>query len=188
MPPNATKHGESVRDVFGEVPNSETGIGKGKIHEEDDPVRVFGTFGDFLEDEEEKNTPASVVNVGSWPKEARVYVGRSKRYGGPHYFANPFKIGEDGDLPEVLRRFEENLYRELLTTDEGLLELEKLEAQVRSGKSLACHCAGKNGAPDVLTAEGTIFCHGQILLRAMDGELDNEGVQGVPLLDDEGEV
>jgi hypothetical protein len=76
----------------------------------------------------------------------------------------------------------------LLPTEEGQREIEKVEAQVRSGKPLACHCAGKEGAPSVLTAEAPIFCHGQILLQAMNGKLDDEGVQGVPLLDDEEEL
>jgi len=84
--PNAAKHGESVRDVFGEEPNSENGTGKGKTHYEDVPVRVFGTFGDF----------PSVVNVEGRDKGEYVYVGRSRRYGGPHYFHNPFPSRSTG--------------------------------------------------------------------------------------------
>ena len=128
-----------------------------------------------------------ITDVEDQPKDAYVYIGRSKRYGGPHYFHNPARV-EDVGREGALELFEDHLYGNLLPTEEGQREIEKVEAQVRSGKPLACHCAGKEGAPSVLTAEAPIFCHGQILLQAMNGKLDDEGVQGVPLLDDEEEL
>jgi DNA primase len=170
--PNAAKHGESVRDVFGEVPNSENGTGKGKIHHEDGPVRVFGTFGDF----------PSVVHVEGRDKGEYVYIGRAKKYGGPHYFANPFVIGKDGTRKRVLEKFVGHL-RELLATDEGVAEFEALRAQVKAGCYLGCHCAGRDGTPEVLTAADELFCHGQLLLIVM-----NEGGEDPSFLDDEEEL
>jgi len=50
---------------------------------------------------------------------------------------------------------------------EGQRELEVLAAEVAVGKSLGCHCAGKDGTPEALTADDELFCHGQLLLAAM---------------------
>src|SRR5215217_133293 len=111
---------------------------------------------------------ADVVNVKGRPREQYVYVGRSKRYGGPHYFANPYKIGEDGDRDEVLESYQEHLVK-LLSEPAGLEALAELREQLREGLPLGCHCAGKDGAPEVLTTDDEfIYCHGQIILHAME--------------------
>jgi hypothetical protein len=51
-------HPDHVRQAFGEMPNTESGLGMGNSVPDEGPVRVFGAFGGdedvlFLEDEEE---------------------------------------------------------------------------------------------------------------------------------------
>jgi len=125
-----------------------------------------------------------VVNVKGRPKEEYVYVGRSRRYGGPHYFSNPYEIGKDGDREEVLAKYEERLHEKTLFYREGRVALAELREELREGKALGCHCAGKDSAPEILTVDDPLRCHGQLLLRAMNdgaGEADD-------LLDDEEEL
>ncbi len=59
---------------------------------------------------------------------------------------------------EVLERFE----RYIRTRADLTSRLPELE-----GKTLACWCAGKEGMPEILTADDDIFCDGQILLRVL---------------------
>jgi hypothetical protein len=59
---------------------------------------------------------------------------------------------------------------ELLATDEGKARLERLRKAVEAGLRLGCHCAGKDGTPEVLTADDPLHCHGQLLLRALSGD------------------
>jgi hypothetical protein len=92
------------------------------------------------------------------------------RHGLPRsYFYNPYnKACRKGEitLEESLEKYEAYLHRNLLTTDEGQRELEALR-----GKTLGCWCAGKHGAQMVVpTANGHLVCHGQILLRALEGK------------------
>jgi len=55
-----------------------------------------------------------------------IYVGRPTRWG------NPFKVGIDGDLEEVLRKYRKDL--------EGRLVLEPDFLEPLRGKDLACWC------------------------------------------------
>jgi hypothetical protein len=91
-------------------------------------------------------------------------------------------IGKDGTRKRVLEKFVGHL-RELLATDEGVAEFEALRAQVKAGCYLGCHCAGRDGTPEVLTAADELFCHGQLLLIVM-----NEGGEDPSFLDDEEEL
>jgi|SRR5829696_6190623 len=95
-----------------------------------------------------------------------LYLGRLTRYGGPHYFANPYKIPKDGTRDEVLEKYRPHLAG-LLATERGQAELDKVRQQVAAGLPLGCHCAGEDGTPEVLTAEDELFCHGQIVLMAL---------------------
>jgi Domain of unknown function (DUF4326) len=76
---------------------------------------------------------------------------------------NPFKIDKpdkrrEGTRREGLERFE----RYIRTRADLTSRLPELE-----GKTLACWCAGKEGTPEILTADDDLFCHGQILLRVL---------------------
>jgi hypothetical protein len=149
-----------------------------------------------------KNKLPGVVNVKDREKHEYVYVGRSKKYGGPHYFHNPFEIGKDGTREEVLEKYKPRLAK-LLATEEGRAELEKLRAEVEAGRYLGCHCAGKDGTPGVLAADDPLHCHAQLILAAMgilDEKVSKNGkviaseeevfdlVRSEPLLDNEEEL
>lgn len=69
-----------------------------------------------------------------------VYVGRPSKWG------NPFKVGVDGDIDEVIEKYERYLY------ESGLI---KDVAELR-GKNLVCWCAPAK-------------CHGDVLLRLSNG-------------------
>jgi hypothetical protein len=121
-----------------------------------------------------RSSPGTVVYAGKGGHPYDVYIGRAvKRYGLPEsYFANPFKVTEDVSLEEALRKYEDYLHNEVLNTDEGPERLEELR-----GKALGCWCAGKQGAPEILTADDPLVCHGQILLRALNNGDDDEWVE-----------
>jgi uncharacterized protein DUF4326 len=93
-----------------------------------------------------------VINVRdrSIPRESYVYVGRrNARYGFPESpFANPFKVGRDGTLAEVVAKF--GAY---LSGDLALLERARQELR---GRDLGCWC--KKAGADVP-------CHADVLLR-----------------------
>jgi len=89
-----------------------------------------------------------------------VYIGRFQHRGPGRYFmaspfANPYTFRQYG-LDESLRLFEERMRSrpDLMALLPGI-----------DGKTLACWCAGKNGIPEVLTAEVPHYCHGQVLLK-----------------------
>jgi Domain of unknown function (DUF4326) len=98
---------------------------------------------------------------GSLP-EGIVYVGRNQHWGkvfirGNSKFENRYSVkryGREG----ALRLYEE---RKLPKAEPYLSEL--------VGRDLACWCPGQEeGIPDVLTLEDPIYCHAQILLRAIE--------------------
>lgn len=65
-------------------------------------------------------------------------------------WANPFKVGKDGDLEEVLKKYEDYIIEKVSIKDYDELK----------GKNLGCWCrTGKNK-----DSEG-IICHGDILKR-----------------------
>jgi DNA primase len=175
---------ERVHGLFTEDVNSQNGAGMGNDPSEEDPVHAF-TASEGAEEEASKG-PAreypSVVYVEGRDKGEYVYVGRSRRYGGPHYFHNPFPVEEYG-RKESLRLYGDHLYNKLLVSGEGQRELEVLAAEVAVGKSLGCHCAGRDGTPEALTADDELFCHGQLLLAAMAARGEDPS-----FLDDEEEL
>lgn len=104
-----------------------------------------------------------------------LYVGRAApRYRLPASpWANPYKVGRDGDLAAVLARFEEHIsYRcgsRIIGVDmvDGVQStghtLHRVELAKLEGLTLACWCSPKDGTP--LTSQDPEVCHGQILLR-----------------------
>ena len=80
------------------------------------------------------------------------------------YFANPYM---SGPLEERLAKYKVHL-QQLLSTEEGQRELEKLRDKVSAGGAIACFCPGKNGVPDVLTTDDPIVCHGQLILLELE--------------------
>lgn len=114
-----------------------------------------------------------VVHVlGPLPYDA--YVGRAMPRLGIEagVFANPYKIGKNGNRDEVLRKYEESLDGRLerpisaVDMNRGVLRewptIAERELLKLRGKVLACWCADKG---EQLTADDELVCHGQILLR-----------------------
>lgn len=87
-----------------------------------------------------------------------LYVGRDNaRAGLPESdWANPFRIGRDGDRRAVLARFEEELRRGSLS--HLLPRLRELD-----GLALGCWCAPKGGVGPA----DPLVCHAQILLKVL---------------------
>lgn len=82
-----------------------------------------------------------------------VYIGRPTKWG------NPFVIGRDGTREEVIQK-----YRKWLNKQPRLLaSLHELE-----GKVLGCHCA-------------PLPCHGEVLLEALELELERAIEKNEPL-------
>lgn len=100
-------------------------------------------------------------NLKEWmASEDNVYIGRcgvvfidGKRFppvstgGKGGIFANPYKVGRDGDLDEVLKNYEEWLKEEI---NAGRITKSQLSAL--KGKNLGCWCKPNK-------------CHGDVLLR-----------------------
>lgn len=104
-----------------------------------------------------------------------LYIGRAApRYGlADSPWANPYKVGRDGNLAKVLSSFEEHIaYRcgsrvAGVDMQRGVIRnantIHRLELMKLRDLTLACWCAPKDGTP--LTLEDPEVCHGQILLR-----------------------
>lgn len=76
-----------------------------------------------------------------------VYIGRPSKWG------NPFVVGRDGTLTEVLRK-----YRKRIVKKPHLMSaLGELK-----GRTLGCWCKPKEGF------KGRLLCHGQILAELAD--------------------
>jgi hypothetical protein len=120
-----------------------------------------------------------VVYAGKGGPDFSVYVGGQVSRTGHEesYWANPFNAAyRRGEitLEESLEKYERYLYHELLSTEEGRLHFDDLSAAVlKYDVPLGCWCAGKKvdgeKVPEVLTKKGPLYCHGQILLRAIEG-------------------
>ena len=104
--------------------------------------------------------PGSACVVHVKHHEYDVYIGRrATRAGLPQSkWHNPYVIGRDGTLEQVLQKFEK-FYLNNFDLRSQISEL--------SGKRIACWCCGKN---EVLTAADPIKCHGQILLKDLRGD------------------
>ena len=104
-----------------------------------------------------------------------LYIGReAPRYGlAASPWANPYKIGRDGDRRTVLSRFEEHIaYRcgsrvSGVDMQHGVIRntntIHRLQLIRLRDLVLACWCAPKDGTP--LTLDDPEVCHGQTLLR-----------------------
>lgn len=95
---------------------------------------------------QKEHTIPKVVNINNSCSHD-VYIGRPSKWG------NPFKIGRDGNRPEVIKKY--RLW--LLNNDELLSEILTLD-----GKILACHCKPKR-------------CHGDIIIETIDA-IKNEQI------------
>ena len=80
-------------------------------------------------------------------------------------WANPFKIGKDGERDEVLRKFNEFMSTKLASDP-----AKKGRLQLLRNKNLGCWCVD---APTSDYSEHALVCHGQILLKLID-EMDEE--------------
>jgi hypothetical protein len=97
------------------------------------------------------DTKAKVANINSGTS-YDVHIGRQrspKMWGGGYHlprsaWANPFKVGEDGTIEEVIEKYERYLFDERPYLVARLLELR--------GKTLACWCKPEP-------------CHGDVLAR-----------------------
>uniref|UniRef100_A0A6C0BCS7 DUF4326 domain-containing protein n=1 Tax=viral metagenome TaxID=1070528 RepID=A0A6C0BCS7_9ZZZZ len=91
------------------------------------------------------------------------YVGRKgiliiegKRYPEQNsIWANPYKVGKDGDLNNVLNKYYSHLCKELTEKPYLYEELKKLK-----GKRLGCWCVSKPYTTDL----NPTVCHAQILM------------------------
>jgi hypothetical protein len=72
-------------------------------------------------------------------------------------WANPFKVGRDGSLPDVLAKFE-NYIIEKIEKERLLSELNKLR-----NKNLGCWCVSKSMCYNANLNDQKV-CHGQIIL------------------------
>ncbi len=102
-----------------------------------------------------------------------VYVGREMpRYGlARSVWANPYTVGADGSLAEVLRKYRDHvdymIEAPIVAVDmsrgvvrDGRVNFRRRQISELSGKTLACWCAPKDG---YLTVDDDMICHGQIL-------------------------
>ena len=73
-------------------------------------------------------------------------------------WANPFKIGKDGDRDDVIRKFEEYIVKKIAdeTLNEELLKLKN--------KNLGCWCVSGT----CTDCNGVLVCHGQVLKRLIE--------------------
>lgn len=123
---------------------------------------------DMLENErdrmwrnERREKITTVVNIRDhpdWKAEGGVYIGRGFRGQRGSTFANPFRIGKDGDRGVVLERYRTWMARRLVSHTGVAEELEALR-----GKMLVCWCAPEEGF------KGRLMCHGQIIVEYLEG-------------------
>lgn len=105
---------------------------------------------DNKNEKKQKRIKTTVVNLkGRKPqiiKEGEVYCGRNMYMGGwklkESKYKNPFKVGKDGDLATVIKKF-----RKYVEEDEKLKKGIKEDLR---GKVLACWCAPQKCHCDVL--------------------------------------
>ena len=96
------------------------------------------------------------------PRTARVYVGR------PTPLGNPFVVGPDGNLEQVLDKYAKWLQAKLTTKNQTSAMFNRLLALSKtSNLELVCWCA-----PDVgLTTADITYCHGQIVASFLEQRL-----------------
>jgi hypothetical protein len=100
-------------------------------------------------------------------------------------------VGKDGTPEEVIGKYERHLFGPVENYRGEVFDGRRLWGRLPEidGKVLGCWCAGKDGAPERLTADDPLHCHGRILLRALNGDLSFVAdSSSEPLLDDEEEL
>lgn len=106
-------------------------------------------------------------NLFEWMKDPKneyiarggvVFINGTRFPGRSSIWANPFKIGRDGNRSTVIKKCEEH-YRNLLQEKPELIkELMKLQ-----GKNLGCWCV-ESPTSD---CDENVVCHGQVLIKLM---------------------
>jgi hypothetical protein len=108
-----------------------------------------------------------VVNVENTDSSDYIYIGRSRRYGGPTKWGNPYKIGKDGTRDEVVAMYEAWLLSPIGYKHEGFpfsnKELMEQIPEIRA-KNLGCHCA-------------PLRCHGDLLIKLANNNTSNTNSQ-----------
>jgi hypothetical protein len=104
-----------------------------------------------------ETTVVNIRNHPGWKTEGGVYIGRAFHGQQASMFANPFRIGRDGDRDEVIAKYRTWFYKQLWLPEffGDLIELR--------GKMLVCWCKPLDGF------NGRILCHGQIIAGFLDG-------------------
>ena len=88
------------------------------------------------------NTEVVNIRKSDWD----VYIGR-KGHGQDGYFGNPFKIGEDGDREEVIRKYKVWFWNRVNKDEEFRRRVMELK-----GKKLGCFCKPSHCHGDVIKA------------------------------------
>jgi hypothetical protein len=99
------------------------------------------------------------VDVANTNSSDYIYIGRSRQYGGPTKWGNPYKIGKDGSRDEVVAKHKSWLLSDTEFKHENFpFSNKQLRNQIHElkGKNLGCHCA-------------PLPCHGDILIRLANG-------------------
>lgn len=82
-------------------------------------------------------------------------------------YTNPYKVGRDGDLDEVLAAYEGHARRLFRMYPSALANLRSVFSR---GVVFGCWCPAKSGG--WLTLDDPEICHGQVLLRLADAAND----------------
>jgi len=86
----------------------------------------------------------------------RYFKGKGIYIGRPSLLGNPFIVGRNGSLDEVMRKYEEYLLAALRSSKRIAAAFEKIKEAAREGDvNLICWCAPKR-------------CHGNIIKRIVE--------------------
>ena len=100
----------------------------------------------------------SVVNgkIVGFNKVNQIYIGRQYKHQKASVLANPFRVGKDGDKPEVIQKYRRWLWQEFNKNGAVTQELEKILNRLENGEKieLVCWCA-----PGI--------CHGDIIKKCL---------------------
>lgn len=98
-----------------------------------------------------KTTVVNIRDYKNWKAEGGVYIGRGFRGQKSSIFANPFRIGRDGDRDVVIEKYKSYLLGRLSWDAAMIAEMEKLR-----GKMLVCWCVPRP-------------CHGEVIKEYLEG-------------------
>lgn len=87
-----------------------------------------------------------------------IFIDRNRFPSKASIWANPFKIGRDGNLQQVLQKCDKH-FRTLLENKPEL----KNELLALQGKNLGCWCV--DSPTSEYEHEDRLVCHGQVLIR-----------------------